>query len=140
MQAQIIVNLALKLFPVILFFSSGFSHLISEEDSIYLFQQLDAEPAGRYVIGTLEVIAGFLMIMPGRSLEAGILGGILALGMVVIHLILLGTELNGDGNYRFALAIILLVSCWGIVFVHRKQIAGLPQKLRAIRWSDIKMP
>jgi len=140
MKAQIIVNAALKFFPVILFFTSGFSHIIADETSVLIFSRLGVEPWGRFLIGALELIVGFLMIMPGRSLEAGIVGAILALGMVVVHLTVLGTDLNGDNGYRFSLALILLTSCLGLVFVHRSEIKGLPRKLAALSWKNVKMP
>ncbi|HHB78158.1 MAG TPA: hypothetical protein ENK85_02860 [Saprospiraceae bacterium] len=140
MKAQIIVNAALKFFPIVLFFTSGFSHIVSDEQSVYIFTQLGWEPFGRYLVGFLEVVAGFLMILPGRSLEAGIFGSILALGMIVVHWLVLGTEIQGDDSYRFSLALILLVACLGLVIVHRQEIKGLPRKLAALRWRDIKMP
>lgn len=140
MKAQIIVNAALKLFPVLLFFSSGFSHLVGEEASVYIFDQLGVEPFGRYVIGILEVSAGFLMILPGRSLEAGLVGSLLSAGMLLVHMTVLGKDLQGDGGYRFGLASILLVACLGLIIVHRSEIKGLPKKLASLSWKDIKMP
>lgn len=140
MKAQIIVNAALKLFPILLFFSSGFAHITSDELSVYIFSHLGVEPVGRYLIGALEISAGFLMILPGRSLEAGIVGAILSLGMIAVHLLFLGTELQGDDSYRFSLATILLTACLGLIFVHRQEIKGLPNKLAALSFKDIKMP
>lgn len=140
MKAQIIVNAALKFFPIVLFFTSGFSHIISDEISVLIFSQLGVEPWGRFLIGALEIATGFLMILPGRSLEAGILGAVLALGMVVLHLAILGTELNGDNGYRFSLALILLTACLGLIIVHRSELKGLPRKLSALSWKNIKMP
>ncbi len=140
MQIPYIINILLKFLPIILFFSSGFSHIVAEEDSVYIFQRIGLEPTGRYIMGALELAVGFLLIMPGRSLESGLLGGILALGMVVVHLTVLGIPLKGDEGYRFVLALILLFSCWGLVFINRKEIKGLPQKLARISWRNIKMP
>lgn len=140
MKAQIIVNAALKFFPILLFFSSGFSHIIGQEASVLIFSDLGVEPFGRYFIGTLELLVGFLMIMPGRSLEAGIIGLVLSLGMVALHLTILGIELNGDNGYRFSLALILLTACLGLIIVHRADIKGLPRKLSALSWKNIKMP
>ena len=140
MKAQIIVNAALKFFPVVLFFTSGFSHIIADETSVLIFSQLGVESWGRFVIGAFELIAGFLMILPGRSLEASIVGAILAIGMVVAHLTVLGTDLGGDNGYRFSLALILLTSCLGLMFVHRAEFKGLPRKLAALSWKNIKMP
>ncbi len=140
MGAQYIVNVLLKFFPVILFFTSGFSHVTGDSDSVYIFELLGVEPVGRYVIGTIELLAGFLMIMPGRSLEAGIVGSVLASGILIIHLTVLGIDLGGDDGYRFVLGLILLVASLGLVFIHRTELSGLPQKLKRISWKDIKMP
>ncbi len=140
MKAQIIVNAALKLFPIILFFSSGFSHIVADEISVHIFSVLGVEAWGRYIVGFLEIAAGFLMILPGRSLEAGIFGSLLALGMVILHLTVLGTDTLEDDGYRFSLALILLTSCLGLVIVHRSEIKGLPRKLAALSWKNIKMP
>ncbi len=140
MKAQIIVNAALKFFPILLFFTSGFSHLMGDETSVLIFSKLGVEPWGRILIGALELAAGFLMIMPGRSLEAGIVGAVLALGMVAVHLTILGTELNEDNGYRFSLALILLTACLGLMVVHRSEFKGLPRKLAALSWKNVKMP
>ena len=140
MKAQIIVNAALKFFPILLFFSSGFAHIVSDEISVHIFNTLGLEPVGRYFVGFLEISAGFLMILPGRSLEAGIFGALLAIGMVLIHLTILGTEIMGDDSYRFSLSLILLTACLGLIVVHRSELKGLPKKLAALSFKNIKMP
>ncbi|GEM_PF-5416829 len=140
MKAQILVNALLKLFPVVLFFSSGFSHVTGDPVSISIFTKMHWEPVGRYIIGALELAVGFLMILPGRSLEAGIVGTLMGLGMVGAHAMVLGTDLDGDGGWRFSLALVLLASCMGLVIVHRKEIPDLPRRLAALRKTKIKMP
>jgi uncharacterized membrane protein YphA (DoxX/SURF4 family) len=75
-------------------------------DSVYIFTKVGLEPFGRIGIGVLELIAGVLLLIPrtiwiGAGLTMGVLGG-----AILMHLTLLGIEINGDGGVLFYTAIL----------------------------------
>ncbi|OHX66385.1 DoxX family protein [Flammeovirga pacifica] len=75
-------------------------------DSVYIFTQVGMEPFGRIGIGTLELIASILILIPrtswiGNLLTLGIIGG-----AILMHLTILGIEVNGDNGSLFFLAVL----------------------------------
>ncbi len=88
-------------------------------DSVYIFTTVGLEPFGRISIGILELIASILILIPrttwfGAVLTLGIIGG-----AIMMHLTILGIEVNGDGGTLFLLALITELSA-GIVFWNEK--------------------
>lgn len=94
------------------------------EESIYIFSTLDMEPWGRYLVGTVELIAGVALLTKWYGL--GSLLGIGAMsGAIFFHLTKLGIEVQGDGGYLFALALTVFVSCAVILILNFKEIKAL---------------
>lgn len=80
------------------------------EESIYIFTQVGMEPWGRYMTGTVELIASILLLT--NRYELGALLGLGTIsGAIFFHLTKLGIEVQGDGGYLFALAIVAFMSC-----------------------------
>lgn len=85
-------------------------------DSVYIFSKVNLEPIGRIGIGVLELIAAILILIPktiwaGAILTAGIISG-----AVLMHLTILGIEINHDQGKLFYIAITVLalslIICW----------------------------
>jgi putative oxidoreductase len=81
-------------------------------ESVYIFEQLGAEPWGRLGSGVMEAVAVILLLAPlGPRLLA--MGGILTMGImsgaIMSHLTLLGIEVQGDGGTLFGLASVTLL-------------------------------
>jgi hypothetical protein len=85
-------------------------------ESVFIFEQLGAEPYGRIGSGIAELTASVLILLPAT---AG-LGALLSLGVIsgaiFSHLTVLGIEIMGDGGLLFALAVIVFV-CSAVVLV-----------------------
>ena len=101
----------------------------AHEDSVYIFSKLGLEPYGRIIIGTLELIAGILIILPrtiwiGASLTLGVIGG-----AIFFHLTQLGIEVNGDNGLLFSTALFTFVLALIILMYYRKQIPFLKKIL-----------
>ena len=91
-------------------------------DSVYIFETVGLEPIGRIGIGILELIAGLLLLFNrtawlGALLTVGVIGG-----AVVMHLGILGIEVNNDGGILFATAVITLILSLLVLIYYRKQI------------------
>ncbi|WP_431109502.1 DoxX family protein [Winogradskyella poriferorum] len=98
-------------------------------DSVYIFETVGLEPYGRIGIGTLELIAGILLLIPktiwaGALLTMGLIGG-----AILMHLTELGIEVKGDGGVLFYTAIITFLLSTIILYYYRKDIPIIGKKL-----------
>ena len=92
------------------------------DDSIYIFSKVGMEPWGRIGIGVMELIAGILLLVPrtawlGALLTLGIIGG-----AILMHLTILGVEVNGDGGGLFYMAVLTFLLSAIILWWYRKEI------------------
>lgn len=85
-------------------------------ESVYIFSQLGAEPAGRIGSGVAELIAAALLLIPRTAwIGAAIALGIMS-GAIVSHLTVLGIEVMGDGGTLFVLALaVAACAMYGLV-------------------------
>jgi uncharacterized membrane protein YphA (DoxX/SURF4 family) len=92
------------------------------EESVYIFTQLGAEPWGRIGSGIVELIASVLLLLP-RTIT---LGAILSLGTIsgaiLSHLTKLGIVVKDDGGLLFVLAVVVLMSSIGVLWMRRREI------------------
>lgn len=91
-------------------------------DSVYIFKKVGLEPYGRIGIGVLELIAGILLLIPktvwiGAMLTLGIL-----FGAMLMHLTILGVEINNDGGILFYTAITTFILAAIILYAYKKDI------------------
>lgn len=98
-------------------------------ESVYIFTKVGAEPWGRIGSGIVELIAAILLLTP-RFVWAG---SFLALGVmtgaIISHLTVLGIELQGDKGLLFFLAIAVFLTSTIALFLHRKQIPVIGNRL-----------
>lgn len=99
------------------------------EESIYIFSILGMEPWGRYMIGSGELVAGVLLIVPIWSWLGSLVGVGLMSGAVFFHLTSLGVEVKQDGGYLFILAMIVLMCCAINLIVEKERINSTLKKL-----------
>lgn len=91
-------------------------------ESVYIFSKLGVEPWGRIGSGVVELVAGILLLVPSLSwLGAAIAIGVMS-GAILSHLTVLGIDIQGDGGYLFALAVIVAI-CSSIVIIIQKDMA-----------------
>ena len=91
-------------------------------ESVYIFETVGLEPAGRYLSGVFELIAAVLLLIPGIFwLGAALSIGIIS-GAFFFHLTLLGIEVKDDGGLLFVLALVVFFSSAIILYSERHKI------------------
>jgi putative oxidoreductase len=91
-------------------------------ESVYIFTQVGMEPFGRIGVGVMELIASALILIPatvwaGSLLALGLMGG-----AIMMHLTILGVEVQGDGGQLFLYAVIVTVCSLIAFWLSRKTI------------------
>lgn len=93
-------------------------------ESVYIFETVGMEPLGRIGSGIAELIAGVLLLIPGRRFAAA--GAALSLGVIsgaiFFHLTKLGIVVQDDGGQLFIMAVVVFA---GSVFVLLRNFGGL---------------
>ena len=111
--------LALRLIAALILLQTLYFKFSGAEESVWIFQQLGAEPMGRIGSGVAELICAVLLLMP-RTAWMGALGGLLVIsGAIVSHLFILGIEVKGDGGLLFGLALVVFVCCALVLWQQR---------------------
>ncbi|NNF22041.1 MAG: DoxX family protein [Saprospiraceae bacterium] len=100
-------------------------------DSVYIFSTVGLEPVGRIFIGVAELVAALLILIPrtiwlGASLTAGILAG-----AIIMHLTLIGIEVQGDKGTLFYMAVLTFILSLVILWNERKKIPIIKNYLGA---------
>ena len=91
-------------------------------ESVYIFETLGLEPAGRIGSGIAELIASILLLIPKTAWAGAILALGVISGAIVSHLTELGIEVQGDGGYLFILAVVVFVFSAIVLWMNRQQI------------------
>lgn len=97
------------------------------EESVFIFTSVGMEPWGRLGVGTLELIASVLLVIPSTVWAGSLLAFGLMAGAIMMHLTLLGIEVKGDGGQLFIYALIVTVCAAFSFFQSRSQ---LPEFIR----------
>lgn len=125
-----IVSWLCRITAAVILLQTLFFKFTGAPESIYIFTKVGMEPWGRYVTGTVELIAAILLLSRCHAW----LGALLALGVIsgaiVSHLTVLGIEVQGDHGLLFALAITVFLTSAIVAYLHRGQIPFLPQRFK----------
>jgi uncharacterized membrane protein YphA (DoxX/SURF4 family) len=91
-------------------------------ESVYIFTTLGLEPWGRIGIGSLELVASILIVIPKTtSLGALLAVGVMA-GAILSHLTKLGIVVQNDGGQLFTLALAVFICSAILLVIYRKQL------------------
>jgi len=120
---------ALQGLAALIMVQSLFFKFSAAPESVYIFEKVGLGDAGRIGTGVAELITSVLLLMPATAWLGAVLGVGLMGGALMSHLTLLGVEVRGDGGYLFFLALVVLVSCLGILWFRRAQIPFLGTRL-----------
>lgn len=116
---QTFLSWALRLIAAIILAQTLFFKFSGAEESVWIFQQLGAEPWGRLGSGAAELVCAVLLLIP-RTAWLGALGGLGVIsGAIVSHLFILGVEVKGDGGLLFGLAVVVFVCCAIVLWQER---------------------
>lgn len=123
------VPLALRLIIAIILIQTLRFKFTAHPDSVYIFTKVGLEPYGRIGIGIVELIAGILLLIPktvwaGAILAIGVLGG-----AIMMHLTLLGIEINNDKGVLFFTALVTFILSLTLLYLYRKDIPFIGKKL-----------
>ncbi len=102
-------------------------------ESVYIFNELGAEPWGRIGSGVVELVCVVLLLLP----RTAALGALLALGTMAgaigAHLVRLGIEIKvegeSDGGLLFALAVTTVLAALVVLWLRRASLPIVGPKL-----------
>ena len=111
-----------QLAAAIIMLQTLFFKFSGAEESIYIFTTLGMEPWGRYLIGSAELVASALLLIPSLA-WLGALGSIgIMSGALFFHLTIIGVDVKGDGGYLFVLCLIVLMASLFVLFMRKNQL------------------
>lgn len=93
--------------------------LIGDPGAVEIFIRLDMEPAGRFVVAFVELLAAMLLISHYAALGS-LLAVSIMLGAIIAHITQLGIVVNDDGGLLFGMLFIVLL-CASFVLVSRRR-------------------
>ena len=131
MKGMIIFYWALRLLAAVIMLQTLFFKFTAAPESVYIFSTLGLEPWGRIGIGTLELVASILILIPRTTA----FGAVLALGLMgaalFFHLTKLGIAVRGDGGQLFIYALLVFLSSAGLAVIFRNQLFRVVNKPKA---------
>ncbi len=77
------------------------------------------EPAGRYLIGVIELMGALLLLSPFAALGSVIVVAVMC-GAIIAHVTQLGLVVNDDGGLLVGMLVVVLL-CAGHVLVTRRK-------------------
>jgi uncharacterized membrane protein YphA (DoxX/SURF4 family) len=116
---------ALRLLAAIIMLQTLFFKFTAAPESVYIFTKLGMEPWGRIGIGSMELIAAVLIIIPRTTGIGALLAVGLMAGAIFFHLTKLGIEVQGDGGQLFILATLVFTSSAVLLYIFRKEVLSL---------------
>ena len=100
----------------------GFWKFGDNPTDLYIFSTLEMEPAGRYLIGVLELMSGLLLVTEIFSAAGAFLSIGVMCGAILAHATTLGINVQGDNGKHIILLILVLAFCIPVVWIRRKQL------------------
>ncbi|GAB5524428.1 MAG: hypothetical protein Roseis2KO_23000 [Roseivirga sp.] len=104
-----IITWAFRVIAAFIMLQTLFFKFSGAEESVFIFTQIGMEPFGRYLSGSVELIAGVLLLTRFYAIGAALGLGTIS-GAIFFHLTTLGIEVQGDGGTLFIMAIVVFVS------------------------------
>ena len=125
-----IATFVLSVYIAFVFVQSLFYKFTGSDESIFIFSTLRDwsgiglfEPAGRWIIGSAELVASILLFVPGLTIFGAALAIGIMTGAISFHLFTpLGVEILGDGGELFMLACGVWISGWVILWLRRDDV------------------
>jgi hypothetical protein len=122
MKATNIISWVLRLVAAIIMLQTLYFKFSAAPESIYIFTQVGLEPWGRIGTGVAELIASLLLLIPATIAIGALLSIGVMLGAVVVHLFILGINVQGDGGQLFLYAMIVLIASVVLLVMYRDQL------------------
>ena len=130
MKAQTIIYWVARLIAAAIMLQTLYFKFTASAESVYIFTTVGMEPWGRIAVGVFELIASVLILI-NRTAWAGAVVAIgLMAGAIMMHLTLLGIEVQGDGGQLFLYAILVTLSSAYVVYANRENIKAVLARIR----------
>lgn len=110
----------LRIIPAIILLQTLCFKFSGAPESVYIFSTLGIEPYGRIGSGIAELIAAVLILIPKTTWMGALLSLGVISGAIISHLTILGIEVQGDGGYLFALALVVFVCSAAVLFQEKE--------------------
>ena len=127
-----IISWICRIIIALILLQTLFFKFTGAEESKYIFTTLmgeELEAFGRIGSGVFELIAAVLILIP-RTVAVGAIMAIgLISGAIFSHLTQLGIVVQDDGGLLFGLAITVFVLSLVVLYIHRKEIPIIGEKL-----------
>jgi putative oxidoreductase len=134
-KSTLLIFWAARIVAALIMLQTLYFKFTGAEESVYIFTQVGMEPWGRIGVGTMELIASILILLPSTVW----LGSVIALGLmggaIMMHLTLLGIEVKGDGGQLFLYAVIVSVCAIIAFWISRKSV---PEPIKKFLPSFLK--
>jgi uncharacterized membrane protein YphA (DoxX/SURF4 family) len=127
MKAKNIVSMVLRVVAAVIMLQTLYFKFTAQPESVYIFSTVGIEPWGRIATGIAELIASLLLLIPATVSIGALLGVGIMLGALATHLFILGIEVQGDGNQLFIYALVVLLACVALLFLHIQQLMKYKQ-------------
>lgn len=111
-----------QIIAALIFIGVGYMKFKGGAENIMIFEVLDMEPVGRYLIGTIEIIAGLLLLTGTLAATGAFIGIGVMFGAIIAHVTILGYNINNDGGMHIMLLALVLFSCTIVAYIRRKQL------------------
>lgn len=128
MSVTKIISWVLRITAAVILLQTLYFKFTGHPESVELFTKLGVEPWGRIGTGVIELITGILLLIPSTVIFGALLGVGLMAGAILSHLMVIGIESKGDGGQLFMLAILVLLCCIALLFMHRTSLISLYKK------------
>lgn len=123
------ISWALRLLAAAILAQTLFFKFTGAPESVEVFTKLGMEPHGRILIGVLELITVILLLIPQSAAYGALLGLGIMTGALLGHVTKLG--FSGPMLSLGMLAMLVLVCCAALLFMHRGQVPVLRWMLEA---------
>lgn len=124
-----VVSWILRLTTAVILLQTLYFKFTGAPESVYIFTKVHAEPWGRIGSGVMELIASVFLLTPRFSWLGSVLAAAATAAAILSHLTLLGIEVQGDKGLLFALAFIVFLASIINIYLYRKQIPFVGDKL-----------
>jgi len=117
-----IIYIAARVIAAVIMLQTLFYKFSGAKESIEIFTTVGMEPWGRYGVGVGELIASVLILIPKTAWIGGSMAAGLMAGAILMHVLFLGVEVQGDGGLLFMYALAVLFCGAYVMHVNRLKI------------------
>ncbi|MBC7950139.1 MAG: DoxX family protein [Chitinophagaceae bacterium] len=128
----------LRIIAALILLQTLFFKFTGAEESVYIFSTIGMEPWGRIGSGIVESIAAILILIPATTGIGALIGAGVMSGAVFFHLTRLGIEVMNDGGQLFIYALIVLIACTVLVYLHRSTLLAFMGIKKSFATDTIK--